>query len=517
MGARDAHAHSLLYYSPMLVLVAIALADTVRVSDPDLWGHITFGRAVLAQGHLVLRDPYSYSAPGSPWLNHEWLTEVIQAFLFDAFGVFGLNLWKLFLTAVTIVFVALAEGETEAPYLAQIAVLLVGAVTIAPEMQFRPQMFTFALFAIVLFLLARDTYRRDGAVWIAIPMLALWANLHGGFIMGVAALGIYTVASGVVNCVRGRTFRRAGVLAAITVAASAGTLLTPYGVGTWIAVGHALLNPYTRVAVADWQPFFRSLVAASHEGFLRTLYEAMPLGLMAALAIAVAVSRDFEDLPMLAIATVMCVAAIVAIRNIPIAVIAMAAPLARHGAIAAARLNPTSRSETMPEVRGASLMNQIVLGIAALAMLIGTGFFSRRMTARERYPAGAVAFMQSHGLHGNILDNFLWGEYLIWHLSPRSKVFIDGRYDTVYPQNILLAFMLFHFDQPGADAILARWPHDYVMLPPGDLANNVIARHREWKLIYRDGDTLLYARADSAAAAMPGVPFVGVNPPTRFP
>lgn len=517
MAIRQAYLRSLFYYSPMLAVMAIAIGDSVRFVDPDLWGHITFGRAVLAQGHLIFHDPYSYSGPGHLWLNHEWLSEVIQALLFDALGVFGLNLFKLCLTAVTIVFMVLAESKTGAPYLAQIAVLLVGAVTIAPYMQFRPQMFTFALFAILLFILARDTYRATAAVWIAIPMLALWANLHGGFIMGIAALGTYTGVSAARDWVRGRTLGRAAVLAAITTAASVATLCTPYGIGTWTAVGHALQNPYTRIAIADWQPFFRFLEAASYRGLATTLYEAMPVGLMAALALAIAISRDFDDLPLLAIAVVMCAAAIIAVRNAPLAIIAMAAPLARHSAIAAARMHSPSRPGAIPAVRGASLMNQIPLGIAALAIFIGTGVFSTRLTAREHYPAGAVQFMRTHRLHGDILDNFLWGEYLIWHLSPGSKVFIDGRYDTVYPADVLLAFMLFHFDQPGGDAILSRWPHDYVMLPPDDLGNRVMARHRKWKLIYRDRDTLLYARAGSTAAAMSGVPFVGINPPTRFP
>ena len=94
---------------------------------------------------------------------------------------------------------------------------------------------------------------------------------------------------------------------------------------------------------------------------------------------------------------------------------------------------------------------------------------------------------------------------------------MDGRYDTVYPQDVLRAFMLFHFDQPSADAILARWPHDYIMLPPDDLANRVIARDLKWKLIYRDSDTFLYARAGSTAAKIAGEPIEGANPPTTFP
>ncbi|HVA81564.1 MAG TPA: hypothetical protein VNF29_11620, partial [Candidatus Binataceae bacterium] len=499
------------------VLLAITIADSVRFADPDLWGHITFGQAVLAQHRLVLHDPYSYSAPGHLWLNHEWLSEVIDALSFDALGVFGLKLMKLALAAVTVVFIALAEAESGASSLAQFSVLLATSVILAPSMQFRPQLFTFALFAILMFILARHTYRRGAGLWIAIPMLALWANLHGGFIMGIAALGTYTAASAVRNYVHGHGFGDAALPGAITLGAIAATLVTPYGFGTWVAVGHALGNPYTRTVVMDWQPLLRSIGAASREGFAVMSYDMLPLVLMATLAITVAISRDYEDLPMLAIAGLMCIAAIVAKRNVPIAMIALAGPLARHGAKAAARFRAPASTNGESAAPRAGMMNQLLLASGALAMLIGTGFFSNRLGAQEHYPAGAAAFMRAHDLHGNLLDNFLWGEYLIWHMEPGSKVFMDGRYDTIYPQDVVRAFLLFHFDQTGADAILARWPHDYVILPPDDPANRVMARHPEWKLIYRDRDTLLYARAGSAATGIPGEPIEGVNPPAGFP
>ena len=482
-----------------------------------LWGHIIFGRAVLEHGHLILHDPYSYSAAGHLWLNHEWLSELLDALAFDSLGVFGLKAMKFCAAAITIVFVALAESESDASELAQLSVLVLSAVAIAPSMQFRPQIFTFALFAILIYILARDTYCRSGGLWIAIPMLVLWANLHGGFIMGLAALGTYACASAACDWMHGDGIRRAAVLGAIAVAAAAATLITPYGFGTWIAVGHALHNPDTRIAIADWQPLFRSLAAAGQQSIALALYDALPLGLMTALAIAVAISRDLDDLPMLAISAVMGLAAILAIRNEPIAIIAIASPLAHHGTIAIERLTKAGLPEETASTSAARSRNQILPVLIALAILIETGFFSNRLIAHEHYPASAVAFMQSHDLHGNILDNFLWGEYLIWHTAPGSKVFIDGRYDTVYPQNVLHAFMLFHFDRPGADAILAQWPHDYVMLPPDDLANRVIARNPQWKLIYRDCDALLYAPAGSAATKIAGEPVEGVNPPTTFP
>ena len=65
-------------------------------------------------------------------------------------------------------------------------VLTTGALAIAPMMQFRPQLFDFIALSALLLLLARDSYRRAGLLWLAIPIFVLWANLHGGFFVGLA-------------------------------------------------------------------------------------------------------------------------------------------------------------------------------------------------------------------------------------------------------------------------------------------------------------------------------------------
>ena len=85
---------SLWRYSPALVLFAIAIADLRQLSDPDLWGHVLFGRELLAHGSLPPNNIYSYSAPDFRWLHHEWLSEVVMGAIFDRFGPFGLKLLK---------------------------------------------------------------------------------------------------------------------------------------------------------------------------------------------------------------------------------------------------------------------------------------------------------------------------------------------------------------------------------------------------------------------------------------
>src|ERR1700691_2861639 len=130
---------SLWRYSPALVLFAIVIADIRQLSDPDLWGHVLFGRELLAHGLLPPNNIYSYSAPGFRWLHHEWLSEVLMGAIFDRFGPFGLKLLKFLCTAGTISFIVLADAETGAASSVQALSLLVAALILVPSMQFRPQ------------------------------------------------------------------------------------------------------------------------------------------------------------------------------------------------------------------------------------------------------------------------------------------------------------------------------------------------------------------------------------------
>ena len=208
---RRARALSLVRYSPAFLAFIIVIADAGRWADPDLWGHLTFGRLILARGHLPARDIYSYSANGLPWHDHEWLSEVVLTLCWSSLGVVGLKLMKFAATAATIALLAMGAAETGASITLQMVVLTTGALAIAPMMQFRPQLFDFIALSALLLLLARDSYRRAGRLWLAIPIFVLWANLHGGFFVGLAALAAYTAAAAIEDLAAGEGLAARGI------------------------------------------------------------------------------------------------------------------------------------------------------------------------------------------------------------------------------------------------------------------------------------------------------------------
>jgi len=125
--------------------------------------------------------------------------------------------------------------------------------------------------------------------------------------------------------------------------------------------------------------------------------------------------------------------------------------------------------------------------------------------------------MDQHHLEGNILCSYGWGGYLIFHAGPQTRLFIDPRFDTVYPMSVIGDYLAFHYDQPGATNALDRYPTSYVLIKPTLPAAGLMDSLPGWKLVYRDKDSLLYARASTAASSIPGVPVSGVSRAQVFP
>jgi hypothetical protein len=500
-------------YSPAAILLAVLVADSNRLADPDLWGHIRFGQAAILQGHPTYHDPYSYSMPGAPWHDYEWLGEVVMAGVYNAAGVVGLKLWKFACTALTIFFIAETEAETDAPPSTQLLVLLVAALALVLQMQFRPQMFTFVLLGALLAMLTRDNYNRSPVrPWIMVPLMALWANLHGGWVVGIVVLAVYAGVATLCDLNAGEGWRRGVRLGAITVASAAATLMNPYGLGLWRAVAWALRAPYKRVAIQEWQPMLFAMTQQWHESHSGALLYLAVLALVAGLAVAFAMMPRGGDLPLVVVAAVMAVGAWLSVRNMALVAIAASGPLARH-----LKLIDERRRAGAPPPITRPVNGWVMLALCAFLIVKG-GLLSSRLGAGGPYPAAALDFMSQHGLAGNVLSEWGWGDYLIWHGAPGIRVFVDGRDDTVYPITITRDYLRFHFDWPGADHVLDAYPHDFVLISADSAATRrLMQRRTDWKLLYSDKFSLLYGRANSPTAHLPGLPISGVTSLGTFP
>lgn len=506
VGEFDRHPRrSLVRWAPSAVLMIAVLADCINFAGTDLWMHIRFGQFVLHHHHLLRYDIYSYSAPGSAWFNHEWLADTMLALSYNCAGVPGLKLMK-FICACAIV-VLLADGitETGAGYEIQMVILLCAAIAIMLQVQFRPQLFDYIFLAAILALLNRHARKRAAPLWIVVPMMALWANLHGSFFAAVAVLAMYTVVFGLKDWFSRREWRGAAYLSILTFAALLATLINPFGIRLWYVV----LTKFTEPIVAmNLNLEFQSLphhLATSGAFELAATYFFPALITLAGI-VAFLVAPTIDDLPLVAIALMMTFGWIYAIRNMAFAVIAWTAPLAHHLDLALSNFRGVCPGKESNLKARAPMSLQLPMLAAAVVLAAGpAGLFSARLPAHAQFPVGAVAFAQRNGLSGNFLTTYEWGGYVVWHEVPPSKVFFDS-FEDRYPNRVQYAYIGFLNGGKDAAAALAGYPHDFVLVPTTSKQDHFMTGRKDWSLIYRDPAASLFARADSKAARLAGTP-----------
>src|SRR5260370_41191924 len=85
----------------------------------------------------------------------------------------------------------LGMTEPGAPRFAQIQILMIVPLMLLPALQFRPTLFDFLALSAIVALLSRHNWRGSAPLWLAIPLVAIWSNVHGGFFLGIVVTGVY--------------------------------------------------------------------------------------------------------------------------------------------------------------------------------------------------------------------------------------------------------------------------------------------------------------------------------------
>jgi hypothetical protein len=110
----------------------------------------------------------------------------------------------------------------------------------------------------------------------------------------------------------------------------------------------------------------------------------------------------------------------------------------------------------------------------------------------DRYPAAAVERLK--GRRGNLAVYFDWGEYALYHLFPNVLVSIDGRYETVYPREVVRANWDLTRGVPGSEGFLDTYPADFALYPRDSGAARALAADERWILWHQDESSALFRR-----------------------
>ena len=471
----------------MIVILALFVGS---VQDPDFWWHIRIGRWMVDNGRLPSTDIFTYTVPNHVWTDHEYLTEVLMWLVYSRLGAFGISVFFGLVTYAG--FYLMYRQVRRQPFVIAGMGLALGAIAGAPIWGPRAQMITFALTCLELYWLQGYLSGRSRALQFFPLVMALWANLHGGWVIAFAWLGIALVAE-----LAGWAWdpsnpaHRAHVrfLAIVTAASAVAVLATPHGF-------NLLLYPFQTVAsqaqerlIVEWfSPDF-------HQPYLHP-FEAMVLLLIVGFALRRPTLYDLL-LSMVALAL-----ALQSVRNI-VLFIAAATPVLINSYSEAWREISKARGwkPKLPSRQIFAVITAVVLLVVALATAIhiaGETAPSRQdgITA-STYPVGAADWLGAHPDVGTRMYNqYGWGGYLDYRFypQPNRRVFIFGE-AALMGDALLNDYEDIQTLRPDWKAMLDRYGVDYIVYNRGEALANVLATQPDWKLVYQDSVAVIYVRS----------------------
>ncbi|MDR3469952.1 MAG: hypothetical protein P4M07_28835 [Xanthobacteraceae bacterium] len=458
-------------------LVLVLLQGAMMLRDTDTYWQLRVGQWILDNHALPRVDVFSLTRAGAPWLSSSWLAQVLFAQAYALAGWTGIvALSALAIAATFALLVAVLERRLPASYAAIVAITAFALS--AQHFLARPHVLAMPLMVGWIASLVSASDRRVAPSFAALPLIALWANLHGGFVLGLALVAPIAL-DALWNAERPRRVALALRWALFGLAAAAACCATPYGWNSLLASARILDLGELLTLISEWAPVsFASF--GLFEGCLLLL-----IGAALASGVKLPPTRILLALGLFHMA-------LNHTRNIE--VFALLLPIVLMAPVAAQfGLRPAAGEAARPR--------WITTAIALVAVaLAGTGVaMSRdyRPTDGERY-AEAVAALRAH--HATrVFNDYGFGGYMIWAGGPPP--FIDGRAE-LYGE----AFALDHLhatslaDPAGFNRLLNDWRIDATIMYPTTPAARLLDHVEGWQRVFTSELAVVHVRTASGGA-----------------
>lgn len=217
------------------------------MSTVDLAYQIRAGQLMLESGSIIRTDPFTFTVGGAPWLNQQWAAGVLFGATFDAVGWAGLAIMRATLIGLLFGSVLIAcRAAGAGPRTGALLTIAAFGVSIA-SLGLRAQLLGMLLFSVTLAVLClRDRHPR--LTWLLPVLFVAWANLHGSFVIGLAAVGFALLTDLVAHR---PLWRQLGIVLLLCAAA---TLVNPFGFGVWAYAMNLTTSSRIAALITEWQP-----------------------------------------------------------------------------------------------------------------------------------------------------------------------------------------------------------------------------------------------------------------------
>jgi hypothetical protein len=489
-----------LFFVSLALIVPFFTQHHLINGDGDLARHLRHGLYMLQHHTLIWNDPFSFTRPGEPFVPFEYGSQLIYALVFEVGGLAGVSLLAGLLIGATYALLARLLLEREVDPLLVVLVTAAAAVLGFAHWIARPHLMSWVAIVLLFGLVER---KRRPRIWIYPLLFALWANIHGGWLYGIALIGIYLVGHALEYRCFGRSakdwdavrdFARALKLASMA------TLATPMGFRVWRHLYAHLGDRYVIDHTGEFQsPDFHSLAAK--------VLLAIILGSMGALV----VSRRRIHTTRLLVVMAGLWWALISGRNIPLFGITGLATIALHldrewralpsqwlarrrAGFAAGSLNSSTITWVLPCC--------LVFGVIAIGhgRLMGRQVLTDDFDGRV-FPVAAVRAARAASLEGRIFADFTWGGYILF-AWPQQRVFIDGGTD-FYGSAVMRDYDRIAKLEPGWRDTMSRWRLDAVLTDSHSKLARELVRTPGWALWYCDSVAIVARRDPNVTPGKP--------------
>jgi hypothetical protein len=469
-------------------LIILSMGEILLRDSDTLW-QIRIGQWIVENGAMPHTDVHSFTRFGEPWMSSSWLSQVLYALSWESLGWAGpVVLTSLAIGASIAIFMSLLDDYVDPAR----AILLVTLAALMSATHFlaRPHMLALPFMVTFLGGLMAAADRRSAPSWLLLPVLAIWANLHGGFVLGLALIGPIGLEALWTSEAKHRV-ALAVRWAMFGVAALAACCCTPYGWDTLLGAAKILslgkllsmIWEWMPVNFATWSFFEYALLGLIGIAFLRGLTLSVPriILLLGLTDMALAHARNIEIFAFI----------------LPLV---LAKPFAEQLG--------TLLTGTAPAREGQPRFHVVMF--AALAITVAGWATTRAFVANHPFsflevqtPVAAVDVLQKRHAQ-RIFSTAPFGGYL---LSRDIKAFIDGRAE-LYGEK----FVLDYFDAVMAKDVetllrlLDTYRIDATLLTPDLPATKVLDHIPGWKRLYTDSIAVIHVRDDQVNPTASAVP-----------
>jgi hypothetical protein len=479
---------------PLGMLFALNFT-TIRPND--FWWHVRVGQIIATTSHVPTIDLFTFTRGGQPWTNQSWLMQLVFYWLNQAGGL-PLVVFAHAATVAagyTLVQLACLQATGGQPRPAVLATFAAAALGVS-HWNVRPQIISFVCFGALLLLIEMHRRRGGRVLWAAVPIFAVWTNLHGGFMFGLALLGIYVLAR-IIDEWPARQCAHLPLLSKESVSA----------LGVGLASVLALsANPAGPLGIAEYVlGFFQSKVTQTIN------VEFMPLNI-----------REFDGAVFFAITLIFLWMAyrrrgrLSLYTALSLLVFGLYSLYSRRvapwygmmlgPAFVSLTLDPQPAHSPQAARRDTPAFNYILLAMLLICIGVSLPWLRgalplddehRSLAAATETPTAATARLCALGPTTRVFNEIGFGSYQAW-ACPEVPVFMDTRFE-LYPSAMWKDYIAVSngqhdwqdtLRQYGVNTILARKDNQKMLITAARTAS-------DWRILYEDDMAVLFQRVTS--------------------